>query len=153
MLKFYNKNAANNFFYRRMKKMKNIFSKFLLFLIAIILFAIIMSCEKQKCKNIKWYNVSIAANNSSVKTNEKLQLTVIYNTSNSRGSVHHFEDEKSGNTIRIKTFEDTEPCNICTQVVALKQAIYYFKEKKSGVYYLEFQNPENISIWDTVYVN
>lgn len=132
-----------------MKIIQNILSKILLIVIAFF----VISCKKNKCVNISWFGITNEIESDSIiNKNEKTDVLVHYYFDASCGIFDHFSDEKIFNHIKIKLFVDTEPCAFCLTMPEEKTAVYPFKQKKSGKYYLEFQNPNGTSVFDTIVV-
>ncbi len=132
-----------------MKIIQNILCKILLIVIAFF----VISCKKNKCVNISWFGITNKIESDSIiNKNEKTDVLVRYNYDTSCGIFDHFSDEKISNHIKIKLFVDTEPCAGCLMMPQEKTVVYHFNQKKSGTYYLEFQNPNGTSVFDTIVV-
>ena len=136
--------------------MNNSISTLLKYFSAILILFFAMSCKKaisDKCSSIEQGGVMKIEGVNQTNKNQRTELKVTFGTYNSCGVFDHFDEMTNGNTTQIKIYLNYNQCEGCFQVAEPKQTTYNFKERKSGVYYLEFVNSNGNSIFDTISVN
>ena len=122
------------------------------FVITILIFSNCSKRQEKVCLSRTTARVTNVSGPNNVLVNQETDLTVKYYLDNGCGIFEGLESTSNDYNIKISLIAKYEGC-VCTDNLLGGQIIYKFKPLKTGVYYLNFLQPNKTYFSDTITVN
>ena len=122
------------------------------FVITILIFSNCSKRQEKICLSHTTAKVTNVSGPNNVLVNQETDLTVEYYLDNGCGKFEGLESTSNDYNIKISLIAKYEGC-VCTDILLGGQIVYKFKPLKTGVYYLNFLQPDKTYLSDTITVN